>query len=470
MPFVGSNYYNQNMALKDPSRRRFIKQALGGSSLVLAGCSSFDSVFTTQKRILDEEVLIVGAGAAGLAAAYELKRNNRPFRLFEAGSRLGGRVYSVQLAEGLRADLGAEFISSKDSVTRQFLKDFGVKTQNWRPQGESFHIESREWPLGELRKQLSVFVRRYMEVRRDLYRSQDVTLTFENAPRFDRVPYYDSMSVAELLAQLGGKDAKQMSEAFRYQFELKFGVSADRVSSLHFINEFKLDGAETLIVEGGLGSFFDILSQRVVGTIPDFFVRSEMQLIEISENPLSLELVFKRGLRQETYFAKQVILALPPSQLINVKGFANLEFSTGLVPVLLGMQSGRLIKGAKQVKDKASTIVEMRSGESLWRRPLGGEQSLVVAQSFNEKPFNSWPQVQESGAYRDWSRVAHSSPGSHFFAPGNYARGQGIFSGPLLQGKLHLAGDYTSLAHPQSIEGALSSGLAAARSILSQRV
>ncbi|XP_066252474.1 peroxisomal N(1)-acetyl-spermine/spermidine oxidase [Euwallacea similis] len=56
------------------------------------------------------KVLIIGAGMAGLSAAYHLTKNNfTDFKLFEARRRLGGRI--VQIPIGLeRVELGANWI------------------------------------------------------------------------------------------------------------------------------------------------------------------------------------------------------------------------------------------------------------------------------------------------------------------------------------------------------------------------
>jgi len=58
-----------------------------------------------------DEVLILGAGVAGLAAACELARRGIPATILEARDRIGGRIYTrVDPACPLPIELGAEFI------------------------------------------------------------------------------------------------------------------------------------------------------------------------------------------------------------------------------------------------------------------------------------------------------------------------------------------------------------------------
>lgn len=56
------------------------------------------------------DVIVVGAGFSGLAAATELMRAGRDVVLVEARDRVGGRVESVRLADGTRIDSGGQFL------------------------------------------------------------------------------------------------------------------------------------------------------------------------------------------------------------------------------------------------------------------------------------------------------------------------------------------------------------------------
>jgi monoamine oxidase len=63
---------------------------------------------TKQKEIFD--ILIIGAGAAGLAAAEELRKKKKKFLILEARDRVGGRVWTE---EKISAEYGPEFIHGK---------------------------------------------------------------------------------------------------------------------------------------------------------------------------------------------------------------------------------------------------------------------------------------------------------------------------------------------------------------------
>lgn len=58
------------------------------------------------------KVVIVGAGAAGIAAAKHFSENKISFLLIEAGHRLGGRAFTETLADGAPFDLGCHWLHS----------------------------------------------------------------------------------------------------------------------------------------------------------------------------------------------------------------------------------------------------------------------------------------------------------------------------------------------------------------------
>ena len=57
-----------------------------------------------------KDVVVIGAGAAGLSAAKELSRHGCSYTVLEASHRVGGRAYSEELAPGVWFDLGCAWV------------------------------------------------------------------------------------------------------------------------------------------------------------------------------------------------------------------------------------------------------------------------------------------------------------------------------------------------------------------------
>jgi monoamine oxidase len=58
----------------------------------------------------ESDVIIIGAGAAGLSAARELSRLGLTYTVIEGSQRIGGRAYSEEIAPGIWFDLGCAWL------------------------------------------------------------------------------------------------------------------------------------------------------------------------------------------------------------------------------------------------------------------------------------------------------------------------------------------------------------------------
>jgi len=72
------------------------------------------------------DVVVVGAGYAGLTAARELARKGRDVRVVEARGRVGGRIWSVE-HPGHRLDVGGAWIGPRQDAVRNLAREFGVE-------------------------------------------------------------------------------------------------------------------------------------------------------------------------------------------------------------------------------------------------------------------------------------------------------------------------------------------------------
>jgi monoamine oxidase len=64
--------------------------------------------------VADHDVAIIGAGAAGIGAAWRLIEHGFDIIVLEARERIGGRAVSVPTPLGLAVDLGCEWLHSAD--------------------------------------------------------------------------------------------------------------------------------------------------------------------------------------------------------------------------------------------------------------------------------------------------------------------------------------------------------------------
>ncbi len=75
-----------------------------------------------------KRVVIIGAGLAGLSAAYELVRAGHDVRVVEARDRPGGRVLTLRepFDDGMYAEAGAMFVPGHHNLTVGYVSKFGL--------------------------------------------------------------------------------------------------------------------------------------------------------------------------------------------------------------------------------------------------------------------------------------------------------------------------------------------------------
>ncbi|HSL46929.1 MAG TPA: FAD-dependent oxidoreductase [Anaerolineales bacterium] len=83
-------------------------------------------------------VTVIGAGLAGLSAAYDLHRAGWQVTVLEARDRVGGRVYSLRsFSNGLVAEGGGEFIEESHTRMLSFAREFNLalgRVGSWQGQ------------------------------------------------------------------------------------------------------------------------------------------------------------------------------------------------------------------------------------------------------------------------------------------------------------------------------------------------
>ena len=108
------------------NRLEFIKMCglLGIGTPLLGACTS-----CSNKKPLDpsDKVLIIGAGAAGLSAAYLLNQQGIQFELLEASSIYGGRMKRTNDFANFPIPTGAEWLHAKRTMLDKIVNDKSVE-------------------------------------------------------------------------------------------------------------------------------------------------------------------------------------------------------------------------------------------------------------------------------------------------------------------------------------------------------
>ena len=136
-------------------RKAFIKMCgLLGLSIplkgILSGCSSSSDEPVVGN--FDGKVLIVGAGAAGMAAGYMLAQNGIKFEILEASNTHGGRMKQTTTFVDFPVPLGAEWLHVPRSELTNIVNDMSVEittqTKGYDSQDTVGHYEDGTYTTG----------------------------------------------------------------------------------------------------------------------------------------------------------------------------------------------------------------------------------------------------------------------------------------------------------------------------------
>ncbi len=112
---------------RDWTRRELLQTtALAGAGLAL-GCRPVGVRPVTRSRS-GREVIVVGAGIAGLTCAYRFLQSGVPVRVFEGQKRVGGRMWSLRdhFPEGQVCELGGELVDTGHATMRGLCAELGL--------------------------------------------------------------------------------------------------------------------------------------------------------------------------------------------------------------------------------------------------------------------------------------------------------------------------------------------------------
>jgi monoamine oxidase len=298
------------------SRRRLLQASLAIASG--AAALAFDKQLQPANAANKSPVLIVGAGIAGLTAAYYLVKAGVPVRIIEASKRTGGRMLSQQNALGtaITMELGGEYIDSGHTNIRQLVQELGLVAIDLVPVDQG--LTPDVWFFNNRLIKEQELVVPFMPLAQQMNRDVKAIGTVNYKTTNPRAIQLDRLSIAAYLQQYCPDPLLRKFIEVAYLNE--FGLEVDRQSAINLLSligkktdkiEIFGESDQRYHIRGGNQQITNKLAQKLNDRIE---TNTALESIRTTANGRYQVSLRQNGVSNVATFDR-VILALPFSVL-----------------------------------------------------------------------------------------------------------------------------------------------------------
>ncbi len=262
------------------------------------------------------DVVVIGAGLAGLSAARQLAASGRTVTVLEARGRAGGRVHTERLDTGQTIDLGAQLIGDVQTRVSGLVDEIGLTRVAAGAAGDVLHVpRSGGTPERHGPDELGLGLFGQLDVFQAIQRSEAKVRDLAGAD----VGRLDSMSAADYLRSVTFLDSS--CETIAGLVEEGVCVPLDEVSGYEVLHQIATAGgleAEDASEQWFLAEGTQPIAEHLEAALPSGVIRNApVDRIELEGD--GARVVAASG----AYRAHRVVVAVPP-QLYDAIGVTGL--------------------------------------------------------------------------------------------------------------------------------------------------
>lgn len=433
---------------------------------------------------MTQPIIIIGAGAAGLAAGRTLHDLGLPVLILEARDRIGGRVWTSYDLAPYPVELGAEFIHGTKVLTWEWLKWYGLGTVSTGSYRQIFAGVD-----GKIKRIMSVLNRDWEET---IWEAAEEWLDDDNPD----ISLRDLMHKQGLLTDPNTEEARLVSNMISGDY----GGNLDEIGAEAFLEaSFDGDGSDEgdFRLEAGYTKFMHHIADGL-----DIRLNTPVQQIRYSSDGVHITTADGNILN-----ASAAIVTLP----LGVLKVGDVKFDPVLPPdkqkaiTLIGAGAvNKVILTFKEPfwQDDMHMIYTALDSQMWWRPGWGRWEGNPVLRwaglgERNEKPLltafaggkdaaqqstmsedeavtRSLKHLQSvfgrdvtdllvSGQFVNWGADPYSKMGYSFGTVGSAGMRE-VLAAPL-DNRLYFAGEACNPIRPQTVHGAMETGIQAAQQI-----
>jgi len=482
------------------TRRQFLHQAAALALAAGARAPAAEPIRPLGRKGAARKVVILGAGLAGLSAAFELIQAGHDVLVLEASRHAGGRVYTLRssFADGLHAEAGAVFIPDSHHYTLHYARQFNLPLLTFpADRAVLYYLRDKRlpyqpgadlaWPLDLTPEERKLGLAGLFDKHIGGL-AADAGAVLDSAWPPAALKKYDAQSLSELLTERGASPAAQQLLALG---SLRFwGDGPEQLSALALMRDLALvcQARQQFCIQGGN----DKLPAAFAAELKDR-IRYGSPVTAIHQDRQGVQVATRRPGGTHVERADFVICTLPFSVLRSIpitpapsagkqRAIRELPYASN---ARIFVQARRRV-WAKEGKSLVvlSDLPIMTAQEAPYAEPgpgprglldcyIAGPQARAVAAlpagdrvpfalKSLQKLFPDLPAECEGGTSYIWDDDPWAKGAHCWFKPGQFTAFQPHLAS--IEGRIHFAGEHTS-SWPAWMQGALQSGLRAAREV-----
>ena len=270
------------------------------------------------------DVIVVGAGAAGLMAAWELVQTGKRTAVVEARNRVGGRMHTINDPDfELPVELGAEFVHGNLELTKMLSKKAGLK--QYKVSGEIWQNEDGGLDeQNDFVEDYSALNKKFKELKKDI-------------------------SVADFIENyLQGKEFEETRFTLKNYVEGYYAADTTRASTFSLKEELNSSDEDQFRIEGGYIKLVSYLHEQCKEKGVSFFLSHPVKELKWKRN--EVEVITDK----KTFTASKVMVTVP----VGVLQSETIRFSPALP---------QIIAAAKQLGFGPVIKTVLQFDEVLWK-------------------------------------------------------------------------------------------------------
>jgi monoamine oxidase len=465
------------------SRREVLTVGAVGAAALYLG---LDKKVISSRRAHRGRVIVVGAGLAGLSAAWELERRGWQTTVLEARQRIGGRCHTLRgFAGGQVAEAGGEYVDTTHRLMRHFAERFGLRLDDVR--GSQAGYEDAVYVGGGIQA-LGQFAggEDWDELERFYAQAWRLARPLDVADPAAAGAAYDRRTVAEFIDEVGV--AGRARELLDREIRDDYAIEPEKLSLLFFLTEtkvswntpeagveaFRVHGGNDLIARGFAGRlarppYLGALVTEVRSTASGVVVTAGGEEVEGDHVVLAAALPGLRGVRFEPPLPATVAAAIRELQygpitktpLQYAQRFWHRGGWSG--ETLTDLPVSTTWEATDRQPGRRGVLMTYASGDAgLAAAGLPGPDRVAATAAQLNRIYPGSAALLGRTASIPWSDSPLNGGAYSAFAPGQVTDFWTALRRP--HGRIHLAGEHTA-NFCGYMEGALESGLRAARRI-----